>query len=121
MGVLKSSDILTAVAGPGNSSPTDQQPQHPETNKRPAKDFDERKRTSAPIARTKPSPYESDLREKLRQKIQLSFGQIPQFINDEFERLAKDANMNKREYFYSLLRKQGAEIPPYDQLDGRKL
>lgn len=69
----------------------------------------------------KPSPYQSDLRAKLRDKTQFNFSQIPTFIVKEFEALQKAAGMNKKEYLYHLLRKEGADIPPYEEMDGRKL
>lgn len=69
----------------------------------------------------KVSPYASDLRAKLRIKKQLSFGQLPSFIVDEMDNRALELGMNKREYLYHLLRNDGIEIPPYEQMDGRKL
>lgn len=69
----------------------------------------------------KPSPFQSDLKAKLRDKAQFSFGHMPRFIVDIFEAQAKKAGMNRREYLYSLLRERGGDIPPYEQMDGRKL
>tara|TARA_R110002073_G_scaffold320632_1_gene496146 strand:+ start:203 stop:571 length:369 start_codon:yes stop_codon:yes gene_type:complete len=122
MGVLKSSDILAEVKDQNSkAAPTTKPPKNSKHPKRQSKDLDERKRHAAIASEAKPSPYETELRHKLRQKVQLSFGLIPEFINDEFNRLAANADMNKREFFYDLLRQAGAEIPPYEQLDGRKL
>ena len=121
MGVLKTSDILASVTETSTKPETENAEQQNRRPQRDTKDLDERKRQAAKTATDKPSPYASDLRHRLRQKVQLSFGQIPEFINDELTRLADDASMNKREYLYHLLRKAGADIPPYDQLDGRKL
>ena len=81
----------------------------------------ERQASAREAGEAKPSHYEAELRAKLRKKTQLNFGGIPRFIRDEFERLADANGMNMREYLYHLLRKEGAEIPPYDQMDGRKL
>ena len=72
----------------------------------------------------KPSPYKSDLRAKLRHKQQLNFANIPSFIVEMFDELraqARPGGMNRREYLYHLLRKEGADIPPYETMDGRKL
>lgn len=69
----------------------------------------------------KPSPYEADLRAKLRDKVQVNFSDIPRFVGEEFDRLRTEAGMNKKEFFYHLLRERGADIPPYDRMDGRKL
>lgn len=121
MSVLKTSDILAKVdERPTEPAPKASNPPKPRAQRAP-KDLDERKRQAAETANAKPSPYASDLRHKLRQKVQLSFGQIPEFISDELSRLSNEAGMNKREYLYHLLRDAGADIPPYDQLDGRKL
>jgi hypothetical protein len=70
---------------------------------------------------SKPSAYEADLRVKLRDKVQCNIGGIPRFVSEEFERLVATSGMSKKEYFYHLLRGQGADIPPYDTMDGRKL
>jgi len=122
MGRLKSSDLLGSLS----QEQTDPEISAKPTTKRkapaqPKSDLEDRRQAAHTESRGKPSPYESELREKLRHKIQLSFGLIPQFINEEFNRLAKSSDMNKREFFYHLLRQAGAEIPPYEQLDGRKL
>jgi len=69
----------------------------------------------------KPSVFQSDLKAKLRDKAQFSFGHMPRFIVDIFEAQAKKSGMNRREYLYSLLREKGGDIPPYEQMDGRKL
>ena len=79
------------------------------------------KEAAAGAAAGKPSPFKSDLRQKLRQKKQFTFSEIPTFIADEFDRLRNDLGMTKREYLYHLLREQGADIPPYEMMDGRKL
>jgi len=69
----------------------------------------------------KPSAFQADLKAKLRDKAQFSFGHMPRFIVDIFEAQADKAGMNRREYLYSLLREKGGDIPPYEQMDGRKL
>lgn len=81
----------------------------------------ERKAAAEEASAGKPSPYTSDLREKLRKKKQFTFSDIPTFIIDEYARLQKEAGMNKREFLYHLLREKGAAIPPYETMDGRKL
>ncbi|PHR00120.1 MAG: hypothetical protein COB29_16185 [Sulfitobacter sp.] len=80
-----------------------------------------RKAIAEEAGASKASPSEADLRVKLRDKVQCSLGSIPKFINHEFERLVAKSGMGKKEYFYHLLRGQGADIPPYDKLDGRRL
>ena len=69
----------------------------------------------------KPSPHDASVRAKLKHKKVFGLGQLPAFIVAEFERLRLEAGMGKREFFYHLLRSQGADIPSYDQLDGRPL
>lgn len=69
----------------------------------------------------KPSEYFSGLRAQLRDRVPFGLGTIPRFIAEAFERMAAEKGMNKREYFYHLLRKEGADIPPYEEMDGRKL
>ena len=69
----------------------------------------------------KPSPHDASVRAKLKHKKVFGLGQLPAFIVAEFERLRLEAGMGKREFFYHLLRCQGADIPSYDQLDGRPL
>lgn len=69
----------------------------------------------------KPSPYETDLRARLRDKVQFNVGTIPRFVNDTYEIQAKAGGMNKREYFYHLLRQAGGDIPAYSEMDARKL
>jgi len=104
MGTLKSSDILGEISGDTSV------------------DMKKVEREKAQeIGSYKPSPYQVELRAKLRDKVQCNIGQIPRFIFDQFERLVIESGMNKREYFYHLIREKGAEIPPYHEMDGRKL
>lgn len=114
MVTLKSADIL---AGLDDEKPTSEPDDGHKGRHRRRKDI------PSPIndERGKPSPYLSDLRERLRDKTQLNFGGVPRFIREEFERLADQNHMGLREYFYHLLRQQGADIPPYEDMDGRKL
>lgn len=105
MGTLKSSDIL----GDAKKEEIIQT------------DRTEKLKIAEVYGASKPSPYTTDLRAKLRDKVQCNIGQIPRFIYDNFERLVDQSGMNKREFFYSLLREKGADIPPYDEMDGRKL
>lgn len=110
MAQLKTSDILGEIA---QSQPEAKPVNNP---------LDQEKRQEAKrVGASKPSPYQSDLREKLRKKTQFSLGFVPTFICEEFDRLADKEGMNKREYLYHLLRNAGADIPPYEQMDGRKL
>ena len=115
MVTLKSADIL---AGLDDEKPTTE----PEKTRRTQR---QKKENGAPgpidDERGKPSPYLADLRERLRDKTQLNFGGVPRFVRQEFERLADQNEMGLREYFYHLLRQQGADIPPYADMDGRKL
>lgn len=117
MATLKASDILADLTD-DSEKPTSAKPRR---TPGASPSLEERKVKAAAAAQGKPSPYTSDLRAKLRQKTQLNFGGIPLFIRDEFERLAKANRMGLREYLYHLLREQGASIPPYQELDGRKL
>ena len=64
---------------------------------------------------------ENNLKVQLREKVQLNFGLLPSFVRAEFERLAELNQMTKREYFFHLLRENGAKIPPYSMMDLRKL
>jgi len=59
------------------------------------------------------------LNDRLRQKSQFNFGLVPSFVRNEFERLANQHQMGNREYFYYLLREDGADIPPYSHMDLR--
>ncbi|MEP3246741.1 MAG: hypothetical protein ABJN40_22940 [Sneathiella sp.] len=111
MAKLESLDILADIA---NEKP--KSPQKTIASKR-----EKRKAIAEEVGASKASPYEADLRVKLREKVQCSLGSVPKFINEEFERLISESGMGKKEYFYHLLRGQGADIPPYDKLDGRKL
>jgi hypothetical protein len=81
----------------------------------------QRKRDAEIAAAGKPSAYQSELRQKLRDKVQLNFAAVPRFVRNEYERLAAEGGMNMREYLYHLLREKGADIPPYQEMDGRKL
>ncbi|WP_282610874.1 hypothetical protein [Pelagibius sp. Alg239-R121] len=111
MAKLSSADILGEIE-------TKDPPKEPKSQ-------DATKAKKREVAKTvgafKPSAYESDLRAKLRDKVQCNIGSIPRFINDELERLVAESGMGKKEYFYQLLREKGADIPPYENLDGRKL
>ena len=114
---LKADDILGLI---DKEEPKDAAEPKPKAT-RPKKDIAALKSMAEEAAAGKPSAFQSDLRVKLRDQVQFSFGRIPRFIYDQFEDLAVKAGMNKREYLYHLLREQGANIPPYDQMDGRKL
>jgi hypothetical protein len=116
MVTLKSADILAGLDDE-KSSPIE--PEKIRRKRRQPKGND----TSRPVdnERGKPSPYLASLRERLRDKTQLNFGGVPRFVRQEFERLADQNQMGLREYFYHLLRQQGADIPPYEDMDGRKL
>lgn len=108
---LNSSDILGEIA---KSEPIVRSPQS-----------DIRRNDQRKIAKeagaSKPSAFESDLRAKLRDKVQCNIGLVPKFVNDEFERLVKESGMSRKEYLYHLLREKGAKIPAYKKMDGRKL
>lgn len=77
-------------------------------------------RTEELIA-ARPSAFQAEHRQRLRQKKVLSFGQVPAFIAEGFERLAAEAGMTKRAYLYQLLREKGLDIPSQDLMDGRRL
>jgi hypothetical protein len=118
MATLKSADIL---AGIGEEAPT-KGGGEPTPHRRSTKKTAAVQRHAATTeGRGKPSPYLADLRERLRDKTQLNFGGVPRFVRQEFERMASENRMGLREYFYHLLRQQGADIPPYEDMDGRKL
>ena len=73
------------------------------------------------IAKSLPSPHKSDLREKLRDRVQMNFPRVPVFIKDQFDAAAERAGMTKVEFLYHCLRDAGGlDIPPYDQMDLRK-
>lgn len=119
---LKTADILGALA--------DEKPEATKDKKKASKSaskslkhetLSERKAIAKEASAGKPSAYEADLRQKLRDKTQLNFGGIPQFVRDEYERLAEKNGMKMREYLYHLLRQEGADIPPYSEMDGRRL
>lgn len=103
-----------------------EKPEKQASAKRPSKtkpkpDIEEIKRRAEEAATGKMSSYVSELKAKLRDKVQFSFGYVPRFISDIYEDQAKAAGMNKREYLYHLLRERGGDIPPYSDLDGRRL
>ena len=124
MAQLKSADILGEIANDGPEETIKvEEPTQPKQSE-PSKtndDLQERKAAAERAGAGKPSPYQSDLREKLRQKQQFNLGLCPTFVVKEYERLRKKAKMNKREFLYHLLREAGADIPPYKEMDGRKL
>ena len=70
---------------------------------------------------SKPSAFQAEHRQRLRRKKVLSFGQVPEFVAEGFERLAAEAGMTKRAYLYQLLREKGVDIPSQDLMDGRRL
>ena len=121
---LKSSDILGEIA---NEEAAEAKPEEKLTSVEAGAPSEtdtelvEKKNRAEQHSAGKPSPYQSELREKLRQKEQFNFGLCPRFVVKEFERLQKTSKMNKREYLYHLLREAGADIPPYNEMDGRKL
>ncbi len=86
-----------------------------------ANSVDEAVKIAQQASSNKPSAFESDLKAKIRDKSQFSFGHMPKFIIQIFDKQAKKAGMNRREYLYHLLREKGGDIPPYSQMDGRKL
>lgn len=118
MATLKSTDIL---AGINEETLTNDREASTPRRRSMKKKSAVREHITATKGRGKPSPYIADLRERLRDKTQLNFGGVPRFIREEFERLANENRMGLREYFYHLLRQQGADIPPYEDMDGRKL
>jgi len=82
----------------------------------------DRAKPAAQLAAERPSPFEIELRAKLRDKVQFNFGPIPRFIEDIFyEQMEKEGCSNKKEFLYHLLRERGGDIPPYEKMDGRKL
>ena len=46
----------------------------------------------------------------------LSIQQIPLLVMMEFEKLAKENDMTKKQFLYEMLRKSGADIPPYKEI-----
>ena len=116
MAKLKALDVLNEIED-DEKTEASADPQHDPRN--PSKEVAESpaKRAGESLV----SPYQTDLRAKLRDKTQMNFGQMPKFIVRIFEQQAKKAKMNRREYFYHLLREQGGDIPAYKDMDGRKL
>lgn len=121
MATLKAADIMADLADDSVEVAPPKPHRMGRAKPQPEESIAERKAKAAAAGQGKPSPYSADLRAKLRQKAQLNFGGIPLFVRDEFERLAKANHMGLREYFYYLLREKGADIPPYKDMDGRKL
>ncbi|MCZ4283096.1 hypothetical protein O4H49_20090 [Kiloniella laminariae] len=72
-------------------------------------------------AKSLPSPHREDLRGKLREKTQLNFPRIPVFLKTMFQEAAREAEMKDIEFLYHLMRRHGLDVPPYDQMDLRKL
>ena len=119
---LKAADILGELkAEEGPAEKNEPRPAAPARRKPKSSDMAQRKAAAEAAGQGKPSPYQADLRAKLRKKTQMNFASVPEFVEQEFERLRNEAGMNKREFFYHLLRERGADIPPYDEMDGRKL
>jgi len=119
---LKSADILGEI----KKEETQKISAEMETNASTAdyNKVDTLKEQAKAAAIGKPSPYQADLRAKLRDKTHLNFAAVPSFVVQAFDQLRRDAKpggMNRREYLYYLLRKEGADIPPYKEMDGRKL
>ena len=75
----------------------------------------------AAMIASKPSAFQAEHRQRLRQKKALTFGQVPAFVADGFERLATEAGLTKRAYLYALLREKGVDIPSDELTDGRRL
>lgn len=119
---LKSADILGEIEKEEpTSSVAPLDVAKPETD---TSELEVRKEQAASGAIGKASPYQAELRAKLRDKTHLNFAAVPSFIVHAFDALryeAKPGGMNRREYLYHLLRKEGADIPPYESMDGRKL
>lgn len=78
-------------------------------------------RTPEQLIAAKPSAFQAEHRQRLRQKKAFSLGQVPEFIAEGFEQLAAEAGMTKRAYFYQLLREKGLDIPSQELMDGRRL
>jgi len=117
---LKSADILGEIA----DEETTDAVVAAEPVESDVAEIDSRKAQAKAAAIGKPSPYQADLRAKLRDKTHLNFAAVPSFVVQAFDELrstAKPGGMNRREYLYHLLRKEGADIPPYKEMDGRKL
>ena len=81
----------------------------------------EKAQTPDELIASKPSAFQAEHRQRLRRKKVLSFGQVPEFVAEGFERLAAEAGMTKRAYLYQLLREKGVDIPSQDLMDGRRL
>lgn len=79
------------------------------------------KQSAEEMIAAKPSAFQAEHRQRLRQKKVLSFGQVPAFIADGFEQLATEAGLSKRAYLYQILREKGVDIPSQDLMDGRRL
>ena len=46
----------------------------------------------------------------------VSIQQIPELVMQDYERLAKEKGMTKKQFFYEMLRSAGADIPPYSEI-----
>ena len=122
MGKLKAASDYASLPIGGRAAPTTPRatPPAPVANVVRSR-FDAAEAAVANADTAKPSPHDASVRAKLKHKKVFGLGQLPAFIVAEFERLRLEAGMGKREFFYHLLRAQGADIPSYDQLDGRPL
>jgi len=87
----------------------------PSTKKKPEKVV------RMPLGEGKPSAFDAMHRARLRDKEILTFGKIPKFVFDEFQQRASSLGLGRIQYLYYLLRKDGVDIPPDSQMDGRRL
>lgn len=68
-----------------------------------------------------PSPHRDDLRAKLRDRVQFNFSHMPRYLKEMFQEAAAAKGMKDIEYLYYLMRQDGLDVPPYKQMDLRKL
>lgn len=53
-------------------------------------------------------------------RVQFSFSQVPEPIKVMFMEEAARRGMGLKEFLFHCLREQGLDIPPYDDIDGRR-
>lgn len=57
---------------------------------------------------------------KIAPRTQFSFTNFPVPIKEAFDDEAKKRGMGKKEFLFHCLRAGGVDIPPYDEIDGRR-
>ena len=73
------------------------------------------------LAEGLPSPSQAKaLALKNAPRVQFSFTNFPEPIKEAFGNEAEKRGMNKKEFLFYCLRAGGMDIPPYEEIDGRR-